>query len=63
MMEKPRVGDLVWYVLGNDMRAMAEIVENDGETHATIRLLTKHQKGQELTAPWGVIEPLVRPQN
>jgi hypothetical protein len=60
--ERPKIGDLVWYVLGNDIRAQAEIVEIDGETQATVRMLTNPQKGQLINAPWGVIEPLTKPK-
>lgn len=56
-MENAKVGDVVWYVVGN-AREQAEILAIDGSTHATIRLLTGAQSGQEIQVPWGIIEPL-----
>jgi hypothetical protein len=57
MDDKPNVGDKVWYQVGDDtMRQQAEIIAIDGNTHATIKLLTGPQKDREISAPWGIIE-------
>ena len=59
MDDKPKVGQVVWYVVGPDTaRQQAQIIAISGSTHATIKLLTGLQKDQEMSAPWGVIEPL-----
>lgn len=39
------------------MREAAKIVAISGTTHATIRLLTGPQSGEQLEAPWGIIQP------
>jgi hypothetical protein len=52
--EKP--GDVVWYVVGDTTELAKLIAVRHSKTHATIRLLTGEQKGQEFEAPWGVIE-------
>ncbi|MFZ0772573.1 MAG: hypothetical protein ACLP56_02565 [Candidatus Sulfotelmatobacter sp.] len=59
-MDRGKVGDVVWYVVGSD-RQQAKIIAVSGSTHATIKLLTGPQSGQEFEAPWGVIEPCPRP--
>ena len=57
-MDKGKVGDVVWYAVGPDTaRQQAKIIAISGSTHATIKLLTGPQSGQEFEAPWGVIEP------
>jgi hypothetical protein len=63
-MEKANVGDVVWYVVGADTdRQQARITAISGSTHATIRLLTGPQSGQEFEAPWGVIQPFPKISN
>jgi len=57
-MADEKVGDAVWYRSGESTRELAEIIATDGKTQATVRLLTGPKKGEELIAPWGVIEPL-----
>ena len=57
MDDKPKVGDIVWYRVGDDtMRQQAKIIAVGGSTHATIKLLTGPQKDREISAPWGIIE-------
>jgi hypothetical protein len=51
-----KVGDVVWYVVGDTTEFAKVIGLGHGRTDATIRLLTGKQKGQEFDAPWGVIE-------
>jgi hypothetical protein len=62
-MDKGNVGDVVWYAVGSDAaRQKAKIIAIRGSTHATIKLLTGPQEGQEFDAPWGVIEPCPKPE-
>jgi len=57
--EKPKVGHIVWYVVGSDTeRQQAKIIAVEGSTQARIRLLTGPQVGTVLDVPWGVIHPL-----
>jgi hypothetical protein len=61
--DKGRVGDVVWYTVGPDTaRQQAKIIAISGSTHATIKLLTGPQEGQEFEAPWGIIEPCPKPE-
>jgi hypothetical protein len=61
-MDKGNVGDVVWYAVGPDTaRQQAKIIAISGSTHATIKLLTGPQEGQEFEAPWGIIEPCPKP--
>jgi hypothetical protein len=56
MMAPEKVGDVVWYLVG-DTPELARLIDiRPSRTHATIRLLTGKQKGQEFDAPWGVIQ-------
>lgn len=54
-----KVGDVVWYLV-DEPRQQGKITRINGSTHATIRLVTGPQAGQEFEAPWGIIEPLER---
>jgi len=58
--EGMNVGDAVWYVAGD--RERAEIVKLSGATHVVVRLLTGPCKGQEIEAPWGIIQPIAKDQ-
>jgi hypothetical protein len=55
-MTTARIGDVAWYVVENT-REKAEKVAINGSTPATVRPLTGPQSGQQLEAPWGIIQP------
>lgn len=55
-MAPEKVGDVVWYLVGDTTELAKLIAVGHSRTQATIRLLTGKQKGQEFDAPWGVIE-------
>jgi hypothetical protein len=52
-----KVGDTVWYNVGTT-KEQAEIIDITDKTGATIRIQTGPQAGQEIEAPWGVIQAL-----
>jgi hypothetical protein len=55
-MASEKNGDVVWYNVHETME-LAQIIDiKRTKTHATIRLLTGKQRGQEFEAPWGIIE-------
>ncbi len=58
IMGDEKVGDIVWHRSSESTREMAKIIAIDGKTQAAVRLLTGPQKGEELIAPWGAIEPV-----
>jgi hypothetical protein len=55
-MAPEKVGDVVWYLVGDTTELAKLIAIGHSRTQATIRLLTGKQKGREFDAPWGVIE-------
>ena len=55
-MLREKIGDVVWYVVGDTTELAKLIAVRHSRTHATIRLLTGKQRGRELEAPWGIIE-------
>jgi hypothetical protein len=55
-MKEAKVGQIVFYAVGNEPREKAEITEITSETHAQVRIVSGPLKGIEIEAPWGILQ-------
>jgi hypothetical protein len=55
-MKEAKVGQIVFYAVGNEPREQAEITEITSETHAQVRIVTGPLIGIEIEAPWGILQ-------
>jgi hypothetical protein len=51
-MKEAKVGQVVFYAVGNEPREQAEITEITSDTHAQVRLIAGPLSGVEIDAPW-----------
>ncbi|HTF63278.1 MAG TPA: hypothetical protein VK638_11270 [Edaphobacter sp.] len=55
-MKEAKVGQIVFYAVGNEPREKAEITEITSETHAQVRIVSGPLTGIEIEAPWGILQ-------